>query len=159
MSDQTLDLLAVPQLSAAFDVRVELEPPIELGTTSAGARRIIPIVGGSVSNGLDAEILSGGADWQRVRQDGTLEIDGRYTARTPDGSLLYLTATGIRTGPPEVLAALGRGEAVSPSSYYFRTTVAIETSAPPLAWLQRSLFVATCVREASTVKYRAYRVG
>ncbi|MBC9944373.1 DUF3237 domain-containing protein [Leucobacter sp. cx-328] len=159
MTTPLLDQLAVPQLTPVFDVCVDLERPLELGSTRAGTRRIIPIVGGTVSNGLDATILSSGADWQRVRADGTLEIDGRYTAHTADGELLYLTATGIRTGPPEVLAALGRGEAVDPAAYYFRTTVSIETGSADLAWLQRSLFVATCVREAATVRYRTYQVS
>ena len=107
---------------------------------------------------LDAEILPGGADWQVVRADGSIEIDGRYSARTPAGELLYLKSVGVRSGPPDILEALLAGEAVDPAAYYFRTTVTIETSAPRLAHLERSLYVAVAERGADTVRYTAYRV-
>jgi hypothetical protein len=110
----------VPGLSPAFDVIVRLGPMADHGLTRAGHRRVIPIVGGRISGALDAEILPGGADWQLVRPDGAIEIDGRYTARTPDGELLYLQVTGVRTGPAEVLAAILQGDDVAPDQYYFR---------------------------------------
>jgi hypothetical protein len=148
----------VPGLDAAFDVVVDLGPLEDYGSTRAGHRRVIPIVGGTIAGGVDAEILPGGADWQLVRSDGTIEVDGRYSARTKDGELLYLQVSGVRSGVPAVLEALLRGEDVDPREYYFRTVVRIETSAPALAHLQQSLFVASCIREAATVRYAAYRV-
>lgn len=148
----------VPDLEAAFDVSVQLGPVDDYGMTRAGHRRVIPIRGGSVTGAIDAEILPGGADWQLVRPDGALEIDGRYSALTSAGDLLYLQVSGVRTGPPAVLDALLRGDPVDPSEYYFRTTVSIETSSAELAHLQHAVFVASCVREASTVRYTAYRV-
>ncbi|MEQ6899226.1 DUF3237 domain-containing protein [Microbacterium sp. KR10-403] len=149
----------VPTLAPVFDVRVTLEAPLEFGATSAGGRRIIPITGGEITGALEAEILPGGADWQRVRADGSLEIDGRYTARTREGELVYLSVRGLRTGPAEVLAALGHGEDVDPGNYYFRTSVTFEASTPRLAWLQDALFIASCIREARAVRYTAYRVS
>lgn len=149
---------ATPTLEPAFDVVVRLGPLDDYGTTRAGHRRVIPIIGGEISGGLEAEILAGGADWQLVRPDGALEIDGRYSARTTDGALLYLQVAGVRTGPPDVLAALLAGDDVSPADYYFRTTLRIETSAEAHSELQHSVFVASCVREATTVRYRAFRV-
>jgi hypothetical protein len=173
--------LPLPTLEHVFDVEVLLGEIEDHGMTRAGHRRIIPIVGGSirgrigsapggasvgapggVRGGSDdvlvAEILPGGADWQVVRADGSIEIDGRYSASTPEGELLYLHATGIRSGPPEVLEALLRGEPVDPSDYYFRTTVSIETSSPRLAVLQCALYVAVAERAASTVRYATYRL-
>ena len=50
------------------------------------------------------------------------------------------------------------GEGVDPASYYFRVAVYLETSAPRLALLERSLFVAAAVRGADSVSYTAYRV-
>ncbi|MEI5583807.1 MULTISPECIES: DUF3237 domain-containing protein [unclassified Agromyces] len=149
---------AVPALEAAFDVLVRLGPLADHGRTRAGHRRVIPIVGGRVTGRVDAEILPGGADWQVVRDDGAIEVDGRYTARTPDGSLLYLQVHGIRTGPPEVLESLLQGRDVAPEQYYFRTAVTIETASEPLAHLEHALFVASCVRDADAVRYTAYRV-
>ncbi|KAA0962555.1 DUF3237 domain-containing protein [Microbacterium sp. ANT_H45B] len=153
------DELPRPGLEIAFDVTVDLGPLEDHLVTSVGHRRVVPILGGRVTGGVEAEILPGGADWQIVRADGTIEIDGRYTARTAGGDLLLLHATGLRTGTPDILERLGRGEEVDPGSYYFRTTVQIETAAPGLAHLQRALFLAVAQRQANAVRYRAYRVS
>jgi hypothetical protein len=37
-----------------------------------------------------------------------------------------MTSFGLRHGPPEVIAAIARGESVDPSTYYFRTTPRFE---------------------------------
>lgn len=149
----------IPTLEPAFDVLVQLGPIEDHGVTRVGHRRIVPIVGGAISGGVDAEILPGGADWQIVRPDGAIEIDGRYSARTPDGAYLFLHATGVRSGPPDVLDALLRGEPVAPHEYYFRTTIRIETASESLKSLEHSLFVASCLRAQDTVAYTAYRVS
>ena len=151
-----------------------LGPLEDHGVTRAGHRRVVPIVGGrvaAVAGGLldglasepaggpfEAEILPGGADWQVVRPDGGIEIDTRYSARTSAGEFVHFRTSGVRSGPPEVLAALLRGEAVDPAAYYFRVAVHLETSAPRLAVLERSVFVASAVRGADSVAYTAYRV-
>ena len=128
------------------------------GVTRAGHRRVIPILGGRLSHGVDAEVLPGGADWQVVHDDGVLEIDTRYSARTADGGLLHLRTRGVRSGPPEVLEALLRGAPVAASDYYFRILVTVETSIPGLRHLQDSLLVAAAARSADRVVYDAYRV-
>ncbi|HEY1823012.1 MAG TPA: DUF3237 domain-containing protein [Trebonia sp.] len=152
----------VPGLEPAFTVDARLGPLEDHGVTRAGHRRVIAIAGGRV-DGLadppfDAEILPGGADWQVVRCDGTIEIDTRYSAVTAAGEYVHFRTSGVRSGPPAVLAALLRGEPVDPASYYFRVTVYLETSAPRLASLERSLFVASAVRGGDSVSYTAYRV-
>jgi len=149
----------VPTLEAAFEVDVTLGALEDHGTTRAGHRRVIPITGGRITGAVDAVILPGGADWQLVRPDGSVEIDGRYSARTSEGDYLLLHAVGVRSGSPEVLEALLRGAAVSPTEYYFRTVVTIETAAPRLAAMERELYVASCIREADAVRYTAYRVS
>ncbi|MFT4212903.1 MAG: DUF3237 domain-containing protein [Microbacterium sp.] len=146
----------VPSLEPAFEVTVELGPLEDHGMTRAGHRRVVPIVGGTVEGAFDGDILPGGADWQIARADGGIEIDGRYSARSADGSLLHLHAVGVRSGPPDVLEALLDGEDVDPSRYYFRTVVTVESATHPE--LERSLYVASCVREANRVAYVAYRV-
>lgn len=149
---------STPGLEVAFDVSVRVGTPLDHGTTRAGHRRVVPIVGGEVTGGLTATILPGGADWQVVRPDGVIEIDGRYTARTTDGDLVYIEARGVRVASREVMGRIERGEDVSPDDYYFRTTLRFETSAPALAWLQERLFVASCIREFDEVRYTAYTV-
>ena len=148
----------VPGLEPAFTVDARLGPLEDHGVTRAGHRRVIAVAGGRVSGVLDAEILPGGADWQLVRPDGAIEIDTRYSARTAAGEYVHFRTSGVRSGPPEVLAALLRGENVDPASYYFRVAVYLETSAPRLAFLERSIFVASAVRGADSVSYTAYRV-
>lgn len=148
----------VPTLEYAFDVAVEVRPPSDHGVTRAGHRRVIPIVGGRITGEVEAEILPGGADWQVIRIDGTIEIDARYTARTAQSELLILRTRGVRSGPPEVLARMSRGEPVGPSEYYFRTDLTVETDSERLADLERSCFVAACIRDESGVRYRVYRV-
>ncbi|HEY6494818.1 MAG TPA: DUF3237 domain-containing protein [Trebonia sp.] len=152
----------VPGLEPAFTVDARLGPLEDHGVTRAGHRRVIPVTGGRVRGLADppfnANILSGGADWQVVRPDGTIEIDTRYSARTDADEHVHFRTTGVRSGPPEVLAALLRGEAADPQSYYFRVAVYLETSAPRLASLERSLFVASAIRGADSVSYTAYRV-
>ncbi len=69
-----------------------------------------------------------------------------------------LRSAGVRSGPPRILEALLRGEPVQPSEYYFRVGVRLETAAPRLAVLERSIFVASAIREADRVSYTAYRV-
>jgi hypothetical protein len=147
----------VPSLVPAFEVVAELGPLEDHGMTRAGHRRIIPVVGGTVEGDFTGTILAGGADWQTVRADGSIEIDGRYSARAGDGSLLYIRARGVRSGDPEVLEALLRGEDVDPGAYYFRAALTLESASRPE--FERAVYVASYVREASRVRYVAYRVS
>jgi hypothetical protein len=145
-------------LDPAFRAEVHVGEIEDHGITRAGHRRVIPILGGRLSHGVDADILPGGADWQVVHDDGVLEIDTRYSARTHDGGLVHLRTRGIRSGTPEVLEALLRGAPVASSEYYFRIVVTIETAVPGLRHLQDSLLIAAAARDADRVVYDAYRV-
>jgi hypothetical protein len=146
----------VPSLDRSFEVVADLGPLEDHGMTRAGHRRIIPVVGGTVTGAFTGVILPGGADWQAVRADGSIEIDGRYSARGEDGSLLYIRAKGVRSGDPEVLESLLLGEDVDPVAYYFRAALTLESAAHPE--FERSVFVASYVREAARVRYVAYRL-
>lgn len=148
----------VPALEPAFEVDAQLEPLADYGVTRAGHRRVIGVAGGTVTGGLEGVILPGGADWQSVRPDGTVDIDGRYSIRTTRDELVYLQVRGVRSGPADVIAALLEGRAVDPSEYYFRTSIEVETSSPRLSEWQKKIFIASCVRDADGVRYRAYRV-
>lgn len=109
----------------------------------------MPILGGHVTGGAEAEILPCETDWQIVRPDGTIEIDSRYSARTPDGALPLLQAKNSRTGNPSYSNAYGRVLTLGPREYYFRMTVTVETAVATLADLQRHRFVATACRQSS----------
>ncbi|SPL90707.1 unnamed protein product [[Actinomadura] parvosata subsp. kistnae] len=136
---------------------VELDPILDLGDSPWGRRRVINIVGGSFEGPrLSGVVLPGGADWQVVHADGAISVDTRYTLRTHDGALLYISTSGVRHGPPEVLDRLARGEEVDPSEYYFRLFCRFETGDGRYLWLNRTLAVASAARAASAVRYDAY---
>ena len=149
----------IPSLELLCRVTVELAAPLDVGTTPLGERRVIPIVGGHFAGErLNGEVLPGGADWQLVRTDGAALLDARYTLRTGDGALIYISNRGLRHGPPEVLARLRRGEAVEPGRYYFRTAMSFETGSTAYAWLNNLLAVCSGVRAASAVILDVYAV-
>ena len=63
-----------------------------------------------------------------------------------------------KSGPPDVLARLGRGEDVDPSLYYFRTVMRFETAHPTTDWLNRILALAKGTREKNAVRLDVYKV-
>jgi len=148
-----------PALTLAFEARVELGPPMELGQVPRGRRRIIPITGGTFEGaGLKGRVLNNGADWQIVRADGFAELDTRYALQTDAGQIIYVQNKGMRHAPPDVLKRLNSGEVVDPGLVYFRTVPEFETSAPDLQWLTRSIFVGTGERHPSHVVIRFWRL-
>lgn len=148
-----------PALAHLCDLTVELSTPLELGQAPRGRRRIIPIVGGTVSGErLNGRILNLGADWQTILADGCAELDTRYTIETHDGALVDIRNFGYRHGPADIIAALGRGEPVDPSRYYMRTHPRFETGDDRYAWLNRLICVGTGMREAAAVRIAVYEV-
>ncbi|MFO1081719.1 MAG: DUF3237 domain-containing protein [Reyranellaceae bacterium] len=140
-------IATAPALRFAFAIKARVAPIQDLGTTARGHRRIIDILGGEVHGPrLVGEILPGGADWQIVRPDGTIEVVARYTIRARSGALIYVQNEGLRVASPEVVARMSRGEAVPLDSYRFRTAPRFETSEPTLRWLETSTFVGVATR-------------
>lgn len=130
-------------------LQVVVGEPQKIGAVPHGTRGFVPITGGQFEGPrLRGKVLPGGGDWTLLRADGVLELDLRITLETEDSALIHLASFGLRHGPPEVLAAIGRGESVDPSLYYFRTTPRFETSAPQYAFLNRLLAVASGDRRA-----------
>ena len=113
-----------------------------MGAGRAGQRRIIPIIGGQVTGPrLSGRILNLGADWQTIWANGVAELDTRYAIETNDGATIEIINYGYRHGPAEVLAAIARGEDVSPDAYYMRTHARLETGDARYDWVNRTLFV------------------
>ena len=131
-------------------LQVFVGAPQKLGAVPHGSRVVAPITSGSFEGPrLQGKVLPGGGDWTLLRPDGVLELDLRITLETDDGALIYLTSFGLRHGPPEVLAALARGESVDPSKYYFRTAPRFETGASQYAFLNRLIAISTGDRRAT----------
>ena len=141
------------------DIDVTLGAPVELGDSPSGRRRIIPILGGTVTGErLSGRLLHLGADWQTVFADGSAELDTRYAMETHDGATIDIRNFGYRHGPAEVLAALARGETVEATRYYMRTQPRFETGDPRYAWLNRTIFVGTGERLAAAVRVSFFEV-
>ena len=124
-------------------LQVIVSPPQKLGAVPHGTRIIAPITSGTFEGPRLRGKVLGGGDWTLSRSDAVLELDLRITLETADGALISMTSFGLRHGPPEVLAAIARGETVDPSTYYFRTAPRFETSAPKYEFLNRLIAVAS----------------
>lgn len=142
-----------------FQIHAELAAINDLGRTPYGVRRIIDILGGTVSGPrLTGRVLPGGADWQIIRGDGAADIQARYTIEADTGARILVSSEGLRHGPPEVLERLAQGDNVDPSLYYFRTVMRFETSDPSVDWLNRILALARGQRLPNAVRLDVYEI-
>ena len=136
---------------------VTVDAPIDLGSQGVVRRRMIPISGGTVSGTHSGTILPGGADWQEVLADGSLDIAARYVLKLDDG-LVEVDSRGLRCAAPEVLSRLDRGEAVDKADYYFRTAIRLRTASPKLSRLNSLLLVSVGERRARSVLLDVFRL-
>lgn len=148
-----------PQFEFLMGIAADVGELMSMGGGPLGERRVVAITGGTFEGpALKGSIVPGGADWQIARADGVLDIDARYALRTDAGTLIRVVSQGYRHGPPEVLAALGRGEDVAAGKYFFRTVMRFETGDPALQWLNRTIAVASAQRRARQVLLEAWRL-
>jgi len=141
------------------DLKVDVGEIVTMGHGPLGERRIVAIIGGTFDGPqMRGTVLPGGNDWQIVRSDGVLDVDARYALRTEAGDAIRVVSQGYRHGPPEVLAALGRGEDIAADKYFFRTVLRFETGAPDLAWLNKTIAIAMAQRKARQVLLTSYRL-
>ena len=147
------------QLEFLATLTVEVGELVSLGPAPLGERRVVGIVGGTFEGPrMRGTVLPGGADWQIARSDGVLDLDAQYTLEEQGGGRVRVVSRGYRHGPDEVLAALARDEDVDPAQYFFRTIMRFETGAPYLAWLNKTIAVATAERKARHVVLDAYQL-
>jgi uncharacterized protein DUF3237 len=141
-------------------LRVDVAAPLNIGAVPQGTRRTAPITGGHFEGPrLRGRVLPGAsADWLLLRPDGVLELDLRATLQAHDGALISMKSFGLRHGPADVMAALGRGEAVDPATYYFRTTPRFETAHPTYEFLNRLVAVASGDRRPEGPIYTIHEV-
>lgn len=104
-----------------FVMHLDVRPLVVIGATPGAWRRIGLVSGGSFEGQrVSGQVLDGGSDWQAVRADGSTTLDVRLVLKTKDDALIAMTYRGIRHGPADVIKQLEQGDAVDPSSYYFR---------------------------------------
>ena len=125
-----------------MELKLFIEAEIVLGEVQdLGNRRIVRVMGGKFwSAEVNGTILEGGGDWQNILPDGVVEIDTRYTLKTDDGALIYLTNQGLRDGG------------------YMRTFSRFESNDARYAWVNKRLFVSDGAKVDGVVKHKFYEV-
>jgi hypothetical protein len=155
--------VAAPSLNARLlmHLAVEVGELTPIGHGPVGERRVVAITGGRFEGegGWRGRVLAGGADWQLLRADGVLEVDARYVLEDEQGARVQVVSQGLRHGPPEVIAALARGETVDPARYYFRTALRFDAAAAALQHLNRVVAVGLGARDARLVRLTVYAVA
>ncbi len=131
-------------------MRVQLKPPIEVGTGPAGTRVIFEVESGK----LDGDRLSGemlgtaAADWLVVGPEGTGTLDIRATFRTSDGAIVF----GQYHGRADLSGGLN-----PPVTIYVAPR--FETADERYAWLNRIQAVGKgVVHEDLSVDFEWYEV-
>lgn len=127
---------------------VELGPVYDVGPLPSGHRRVISIIGGTMSGPvLSGEVLPGGADWNTQRPDGSAELWARYTLRTHDGICIGVLNAGT------VPADSTEGEVV--------TTPRLEVAPGPYGWLADATLMGTLrpIEGREAVQIDIYRVS
>jgi len=153
--------LPAPALRPCVDLWVDVDVPIEVGDVGGGVRRLIAIKGGravGLVDGWTARVLPGGADFQLVTSSTCAVLQARYVLETDGGDRIYVENNALRTGPPELIARLIRGEPVDPAAIYFRCAPRFETAAPALRWMNERMFVGTGARHPQQVVLRLFEV-
>ena len=147
------------QTKPLFVMTLNVKPLQVIGATP-GAYRRVGVVPSGVFAGerLSGEVLDGANDWQTVRSDGSTTLDVRLVLKTTNDALIAMTYRGIRQGPPDVMARLGKGEVVDPESYYFRIAPLFETAAPQYAWLNNLVALGIGHRVAEGPIYSVFEV-
>lgn len=149
------------QFRALFEITAEVAEPQVVPNSSYGQRRFNPCISGTFKGErLSGEMMPGGSDCKLLRDDGVEDLDVRVTLKADDedGTLIFMKGTGIRHGPPDVMARLAQGEEVDPSLYYFRESIRFEAPPGKYEWLNKVLAIATGRRGPSTVIMDVYEV-
>jgi hypothetical protein len=131
-----------------------------VGRTPSIDRRVGEITGGIFEGErLRGKLLTGGSDWQTVRNDGAWTLDVRLVMETDDGHLIGMTYKGIRHGPQAVMDRIAKGDTtVKASDYYLRAAPFFETSSEKYGWLNSVIAIASGHRLPSGPIYQVFEI-
>jgi len=152
--------LPEPQLTYAFEVRVEVNPPIRIGAGGAGeVLNFVAITGGTIQGPLlEGVVLPGGGDWYTDR-DGVAELNARYVLRANDGAAIDIENRGFWRADAQTTARLDAGENVDEREYYYRTSAQFRTDAPGYEWLTQSVVVGLARQEGADICIRFFTLN
>jgi len=155
-----MSTIPAPALQHICDVVAEIGPPIEVGQTPYGMRRLIPVIGGTVRGpAMNGRILPGGADFQCLYEENQLaQLDARYVMELDDGARIWVENSAMRVMSAENAARMMRSEPVNPDEVYFRCQPHMEAASPAWDWVNRSQFVGSGIRRPDGVFISFYRM-
>ena len=125
----------IPRVEFAFEERVTLAPTVEMGDTSLGSRRYIPITGGVVAGPkLSGVVLPGGWDFQLTYSASRCtQLSADYFLKADDGAVIHVFNEGLGCPSsgrlifrPKLEAPKGKHEWLTHAS--FVATLDVETS-------------------------------
>jgi len=161
-SDPRVKTVGEIKTTHLFDIVVDLNPRLNIGSGPFGRRTLFGSAGGSFDGPkLHGEVLAGGGDWALLRPDGSMALDVRLTLRTYDDALVHMTYGGRWITPPELRAAVAdpvKRYQVDPTDYYFRTNPLFETGAKQYAWLNDIVCVGTGYLVEGGIAYKVAQV-
>jgi Protein of unknown function (DUF3237) len=145
-----------------FDMVVDLNPRLEIGTGPLGRRILFGSAGGSFHGSrLHGEVLPGGGDWALFRPDGAMTLDVRLTLHTHDDALVDMTYGGRWVFPSDLRADLAdpaKRYHIDPARYYFRTNPLFETGAEHYTWLNDIVCVGSGYLVEGGIAYKLVEV-
>jgi len=133
-----------PVVEFAFEERVTLAPPVEVGTTALGHRQYIPITGGTVTGPrLKGQVLPGGWDFQLTYTGSDCtQLAADYFLKAEDGTVIHVFNEGLSC--PGAPRAIFRPKLEAPQGAH--------------GWMTQATFVATLELEGTPPKVEAVRI-
>jgi hypothetical protein len=127
-----------PVAIPVFELTVTCSMPTPMGQRDGGTAVMIPITGGTVrGEKLNGEVVSGGADWALIKDDGTICVRAHYAIKSGDGTLIEVFNEGAnridRSSPSAAARMLTTPRFIAPDGEH--------------AWLNSGVFVGTLLGE------------
>jgi hypothetical protein len=84
------------QADEIMRLRVKIAEPAMVGPTGQGKLQVIPIIGGTFTGAkINGTVVSGGADWNTTRADGSAHVFAKYLLETDDGEFIAIENEGM----------------------------------------------------------------
>lgn len=138
-----------PDLEFMCELKVTIDPVINLGETPHGKKVVIPISGGTFEGPkLKGTVLRGGADYQFVSRNGErTELDAIYTIKTDDNVYINVRNIGILYKSKES------------KDIYFRTAPKFEAPVDSkYDWMNNAIFICKPVSKEGYISIQVWKV-
>ncbi|MBZ4671759.1 MAG: hypothetical protein PWQ76_1093 [Clostridiales bacterium] len=120
-----------------LELNVEIGEAKEVGMTSEGFLRLIPITGGTFSGkGIKGKVIPGGYDWNVTVNDKLSHLLAKYAIQTDDG---------------DYISVENEGYIDFTQNDFIKTTPRFQVQSEKYAWLQSGVFVGSLMPLDSNV--------